>query len=503
MGLAAVGLAVGFFYRISAAVLFLSYTYVFLIDKTYYTNHFYLFGLLSFLFLCADAHRWASVDRLRDSRLRSINAIPYWQIFLFKAQIATVYFYGGIAKLNGDWLRGEPLRSWLAQQGDLLILGVPLNLDWATYSLSYGGLIFDLLIGWALLWRSTRYWAIGISVVFHLMNHQFFSIGMFPFLMIAASVLFLDDGWPRRLCQRFKKGFKDGLGTSQENNSTSFSVFRKGQQAITIFVMFYLLVQILVPLRHYLYKQDVRWIEGDFGFGWHMMRHRKRVVFKIKVVDPSTNKTWDVNPYDDLSSQQAPKFIQVPKMIAQYAAYLKEKYRALGVENPAVYVTAWASLNGRPLQLFIDPKFNMAEAKIEPFVLMPWVVPLELNPSEKTIGILNILLRIVLILAVAGVGLLSYLIFKKKEVFSFENEMILFGFLSILGVITTLRWTYLEVAIRLSLLMAMVVLAWVTYRGCQMNREGQKNTWGKGGMIFLAGSLSLVLVMALILTLQP
>ena len=63
MGLAALGVALGFLYRASAILFFLTYTYVFLLDKTHYNNHYYLISLLGFLLIFVDAHRWASVDQ--------------------------------------------------------------------------------------------------------------------------------------------------------------------------------------------------------------------------------------------------------------------------------------------------------------------------------------------------------------------------------------------------------------------------------------------------------
>src|SRR5687767_3901922 len=49
MGLAAVGVMLGACYRISAVVLFTSFTYVFLLEQAHYLNHFYLISLLAFL----------------------------------------------------------------------------------------------------------------------------------------------------------------------------------------------------------------------------------------------------------------------------------------------------------------------------------------------------------------------------------------------------------------------------------------------------------------------
>ena len=57
-------LAFGLFYRITAALAFLSISYLFLMDQALYLNHIYLFALVALLLCFTDAHRAASLDRL-------------------------------------------------------------------------------------------------------------------------------------------------------------------------------------------------------------------------------------------------------------------------------------------------------------------------------------------------------------------------------------------------------------------------------------------------------
>ncbi len=62
MGLAALCIALGFFYRISAALFFLSFTYVELLDVANYLNHYYFVSLVAFLLIFFPAHRQVSLD---------------------------------------------------------------------------------------------------------------------------------------------------------------------------------------------------------------------------------------------------------------------------------------------------------------------------------------------------------------------------------------------------------------------------------------------------------
>jgi vitamin K-dependent gamma-carboxylase len=65
MAAAAFSLAIGLFYRLSAFIFTLLYTYIFLIDKVDYNNHYYLICLLGLLFIFTNADRWMSVDSWR------------------------------------------------------------------------------------------------------------------------------------------------------------------------------------------------------------------------------------------------------------------------------------------------------------------------------------------------------------------------------------------------------------------------------------------------------
>lgn len=115
MMLAGLGVALGLFYRVAAVVLFVTFTHVFLAERAIYNNHYYLISLLTFLICFMPLHRAFSLDVLRRGQPAS-RTIPIWTLWLFRFQLGIVYFYGGIAKLNADWLSGQPMRLWLAAQ---------------------------------------------------------------------------------------------------------------------------------------------------------------------------------------------------------------------------------------------------------------------------------------------------------------------------------------------------------------------------------------------------
>src|SRR5687768_5174067 len=117
MGLASIGLMLGCFYRFSAILCFLTFTYVFLLDQALYLNHFYLMCLFAFLMIFLPAHRAGSIDALRKPQIRS-DFVPGWVRALLLGFISLIYFYAGVAKLHPDWFQGGALRIWLPRAED-------------------------------------------------------------------------------------------------------------------------------------------------------------------------------------------------------------------------------------------------------------------------------------------------------------------------------------------------------------------------------------------------
>lgn len=62
LGVLAVFVMFGFLYRLSAALLFAIWTYLFLLDQAVYINHFYLLSLVAGLMVFIPAHRCCSID---------------------------------------------------------------------------------------------------------------------------------------------------------------------------------------------------------------------------------------------------------------------------------------------------------------------------------------------------------------------------------------------------------------------------------------------------------
>ena len=380
IGLAAACVMAGFLYRIAAPVLFLAFTYIFLLEQTRYLNHFYLVCLISFFMCFLPAERAFSVDSLLRRKIGS-DVAPSWTLWLLRAQVGIPYFYGGIAKLNSDWIHGgEPMRSWLRPLTRIPPIGPIFGADWVVYSFVIGGLLLDLLVVPLLLWRRTRLFAFVAAVVFNLINAVIFDIGIFPWLMLGALLIF----FPPDLLRRFARAFMspgelyDADPPIKPNTipeGSSCPSLSTSQKWVAGFLAVYLAVQLLFPLRHYVYPGNVSWTEEGHNFAWHMKLRTKSGEAVFTVTHPRTGQTWTIKPEDYLKSHQMVKMTTKPDLLLQFAHYLAEEKRREGYDDVEVRARAMVSLNGRERQLLIDPNVDLAKEHVS---LLPvlWIVPL-------------------------------------------------------------------------------------------------------------------------------
>ncbi|MCA9705790.1 MAG: HTTM domain-containing protein, partial [Myxococcales bacterium] len=196
LGGLALMIAAGLYYRAAAVLFFLLFGYVELLAKSAYLNHYYFVSIVGLLMIFMPLHGALSLDAWRRPAVRR-TTVPAWVPWTLRLQLGVVYTFAGIAKLNADWLlHAQPLRIWLEARGDLWLVGPWLSHDAVAYAMAWGGALFDLTIfGW-LCWRRTRRYAYAAVVGFHLVTGALFPIGMFPWIMIAAALIFFPEDWP-------------------------------------------------------------------------------------------------------------------------------------------------------------------------------------------------------------------------------------------------------------------------------------------------------------------
>ena len=336
---AALAVALGWRFRWTAPAFAVSFCYLFLLEKAHYLNHAYLFCWITALLALTPAWREWSLDVRRDPAERSATT-PFWCLALFPLLMGIVYFFGGIAKLNADWIgHAMPLKLWLAGKSDLFLIGPLVAWEGTAWFMAWGGALFDLSIVWLLLWRRTRLFGFALAVGFHFINLLVFNIGIFPYLSVALTALFFPPDWPGR-----------AVGLS-----------------------LLLALHVFLPLRHHLWPDDVAWTEQGHRYAWRMMLRGKQGRGYFSLVDRATGEEERVLPQQELSRRQARKLLTHPDMILQYAHHLAEGAAAEG-RDVAVYAHIRVKLNAGHYHTFVDPEVDLAKEEWRFFRTQPWIV---------------------------------------------------------------------------------------------------------------------------------
>ena len=368
LALASLGVALGYRYRLSIVAFFLLFTYAELIDKTTYLNHYYWVSLASLLMIFLPLDRYWSLDARRNPSLRS-ETVPAWVTWALMAQVGVVYVFGGIAKLNPDWLfHAQPLRIWLYNSGDIALIGPLLKQAWTAYAMSWAGVAFDLtIVGW-LLWRRSRPYAYAVLAVFHVMTWLLFPIGMFPWIMMAGALIFFPPDWPHRLRAALLRRPHAPRPPVQHAAGASWP-----SRAVVVALALFAVAQVAMPLRHWAYPGNVRWNEDGYRFSWRVMLTEKAGYVLFRATDAATGKEWLEYPEDYLTALQAERMAYQPDMILATARIVAEAWRERG-RDVQVRADAFVSVNGRRAARLVDPDVDLAG--VEPGVgPKRWVLP--------------------------------------------------------------------------------------------------------------------------------
>lgn len=369
--LALLGLCVagGVFYRFTAPLAFLAFTYVELIDVSGYLNHYYLLSLLLLLAALMPLQRAASFDAWRAGSFRGARTLPAWCTYLLRFQLATVYFYAGLAKVNADWLLyGQPLSIWLSSRADMPIVGPLLAHHEMAVAMSWAGCLYDLTIWVWLSWRRTRALAYALVLGFHTSVGLLFNIGMFPFIMSLSALVFFEPTWPRALWRGRRGG--DALLTSRPDPTPIWT--HKRRIAVGLGAL-YVALQVLFPLRHFLYPGDVLWNEQGMRWSWKVLLREKNGAITYRVHRADGTRV-QVSPRQFLTDVQEREMSGQPDLILQLAHRIAAQQRRLTGRPVSVYADAFASLNGRPAQRLVDPEVDLCTVS-DGLAPASWILP--------------------------------------------------------------------------------------------------------------------------------
>lgn len=286
-----------------------------------------------------------------------------------------LYFYAGWAKFEPDWLlHAQPLNIWLPPHAGLPLLGPFLELPWVHFAFSWFAFFFDVTIIGFMLWRRTRLLAFLVILVFHWFTHLFFNIGLFPFIMVFAVLVFFDADWPRKLLAFLHLPAPKAAGarTAAATRWTPLGA------TFAVAVLTFSSVQFFLPLRQLLYPGTVLWHEQGMRFSWRVMLREKSGSLEYRV-ETAQGESVIVSPYDYLTEQQYREMAGQPDMILQLAHHIRDDYNTRGYGPVKVYADSMVSLNGRPAQRMIDLHTDLARID-DGWTRAAWILPAPTSP---------------------------------------------------------------------------------------------------------------------------
>ena len=334
MGTLGVLITLGYKYRFSMLAFTLMWAGVYLMQKTSYNNHYYLLLLISGIMVFFPANVDYSLDAKNNPEIRTkkMHALYKWIIVL---QLFIVYTYASVAKLYAGWLDLDFFGVLMRSKADYPIIGGLLQEPWLHKIMSVFGIVFDLLVIPALLWKPARKIAFGCAIFFHLFNSVVFQIGIFPFMALAFTVFFFE---PKMLRRKFlKKEFS--YPDIQLKKPQFFSL-------MLVCWSIYFIIQIGLPVRHFFFKDDVLWTEEGHRLSWRMMLRSRGGTVTFTTVNKETGEKNRIDLNNYLSKKQQSRIGGYPDFIWQFAQHIKRLKAAQG-EDVAIYVRCRVRINGR------------------------------------------------------------------------------------------------------------------------------------------------------------
>ena len=366
LGVLALMIASGFFYRIATILFFLGYTYVFLLDQAFYNNHFYLICLLSFVLILAPLNRSWSLDVLRGN-VEHTDRLPAIWLWLIRFQMGVVYFYGGIAKFDPDWLEGLATRELFGAANRGTIFQPLMDYDFVHLFYAWSGLLFDLLIPFLMLYKPIRKWAFLGAVIFHTNNYFVFPIGIFPVLALVLTLIYFDADFPRKIvpeklkkiaCEQYWKRLLPCQNLPPKKMELDLT---KGiSSTMQIILGLYVVAQLVLPFRHTLYPGWTIWHEEGHYFAWRMMLRQKITRMQFNVTHPDNGEQRYADPRDYLNTSQFKVFAGNPGMILQFAMHLDQLVQSNAGFDPIITAKIEVSMNGREFRQLVDQNLDLS-----------------------------------------------------------------------------------------------------------------------------------------------
>ena len=194
-----------------------------------YRNPYLIYGVdkilaALLLILClAPVGRAISLDRVRAVRRikrARLDAVlpPYTNPWtsactrLMQIQMAVLFFYSGVTKLQGDeWWYGDAI--WLVFSSEEYYNGLLLDLFarhyWLVNIATYSTVAVEIAYPFLIWQRATRPYLLAAAIMLHVEFAVFMGLFYFSFVMIMGHLSFVREEWLRRLGEAWKRSMGD------------------------------------------------------------------------------------------------------------------------------------------------------------------------------------------------------------------------------------------------------------------------------------------------------
>jgi uncharacterized membrane protein YphA (DoxX/SURF4 family) len=367
---------IGFKFRVAQSIVAFVWTYAFLMDQGHYNNHYYLYSIVSFVLIFSGANRNYSLDAKLGPKQWS-TAVFRVEYLIIQLQVFVVYFFGAVAKMNGDWLAGWPMKLWLSTgieqfptwYGDFV------TSNFGVMFYSWGGMLFDFSIGFVLFHKKLRYWALPALVFFHVSNHFFWNIGTFPWFSILVTFMYFEPDWPQIVLSKMGFSRIGNLGLSARKATN------RKRNWVAIFFTLYIAIQFLAPFRQFIYQGSPGWHGYAQHFAWRMMLVDMVSGVQFRIKDTGDSEFVNVRMEDYITFRQFRKSARIPSSFLDFAHFLGDEMIKGGAKEPVVKMEIYKSFNGRPYALLNDTTVNYARVEETYFSVPNWIQPG--NESEE------------------------------------------------------------------------------------------------------------------------
>tara|TARA_B100000524_G_scaffold331864_2_gene218661 strand:+ start:34 stop:669 length:636 start_codon:yes stop_codon:yes gene_type:complete len=178
-----------------------------------------------------------------------------------------------------------------------------------------------------------------------------FPIGVFPLVMIVATLIFFSDQFHQNVLS-----FLGKKNTSIFIKNKEYNHENKVDKLIKAVLISFFILQLLIPFRYLLYPGKLFWTEQGYRFSWRVMLIEKAGYAQFYIHEPKMNRKMLIETRNYLTPQQEKMMSTQPDMILQFAHYLSSEFK-----DSTILET-----NGEIIKLGNKPKIT-AEVKVSLF----------------------------------------------------------------------------------------------------------------------------------------